>query len=48
MEKPEEVNKPVEEKRKSIKVWSDNLQRYYYKSKTQIITTNIFAKLNTR
>ena len=33
MENPEEVNKPAEKERKSIKVWSENLQRYYYKSK---------------
>ena len=26
-------NKPVEKERKSIKVWSENLQRFYYKSK---------------
>ena len=26
-------NKPVEKERKSIKVWSKNLQRFYYKSK---------------
>ena len=48
MENPEEVNMPAEKERKSIKVWSENLQRYYYKSKTQTITTNIFKKLNTR
>ena len=28
-----EENKPVEKERKSIKVWSENLQRYSYKSK---------------
>ncbi len=48
MENPEEVNKPAEKERTPIKVWSENLQRYYYKSKTQTITTKIVAKLNTR
>ncbi len=33
MENTEEANKPAEKERTSIKVWSENLQRYYYKSK---------------
>ncbi len=33
MENPEEVNKPAEKEVKSVKAWSENLQRYYYKSK---------------
>ena len=33
MENTDESIKPAEKERKSIKVWSENLQRYYYKSK---------------
>ena len=33
MENPSEVKEPMEKERKSIKVWSENLQRFYYKSK---------------
>ena len=33
MEHTDEVIKSADNGRKSIKVWSENLQRYYYKSK---------------
>ena len=44
MENPEEVNKPAEKGIKSIKVWSENLQRYYYKSKDPNYYNDYFHK----
>ena len=44
MENPEEVNKPAEKERQSIKVWSENLQRYYYKSKDPNYYNDYFHK----
>ncbi len=44
MENPGEGNKPAEKERKSIKVWSDNLQRYYYKSKEPNYDNDYFHK----
>ena len=44
MENPEEVNKPTEKERKSIKVWSENLQRYYYTSKNTNYYNTYFHK----
>ena len=44
MENPEEVNKPAEKERKYIKVWSENLQRYYYKSKDPNYYNDYFHK----
>ena len=44
MENPEEVNMPAEKERKSIKVWSENLQRYYYKSKNTNYYNEYFQK----
>ena len=44
MENCEEVNKTVEKPRKSIKVWSENLQRYYYKSKDPNYYNDYFHK----
>ena len=44
MENPEEVNKPAEKERTSINVWSDNLQRYYYKSKNPNYYNDYFHK----
>ena len=43
MENTEE-NKPVEKERKSLKVWSDNLQRFYYKSKDPNYYNDYFHK----
>ena len=37
-------NKPVEKERKSIKVWSENLQRFYYKSKDPNYYNDYFHK----
>ena len=37
-------NKPVERERKSIKVWSENLQRFYYKSKDPNYYNDYFHK----
>ena len=33
MENEDTKTKPAEKERKSIKIWSEKLQRYYYKSK---------------
>ena len=43
MENAEE-NKPVERERKSKKVWSENLQRLYYKSKDPNYYNDYFRK----
>ena len=48
MENIIEENKPVEKERKSIKVWSENLQRFYYKSKDPNYYNDIFTKPNVR
>ncbi len=45
MENTEE-NKPVEKERKSINVWSENLQRFYYKSKDPNYYNDYFDKTN--
>ena len=37
-------NKPAEKERKSIKVWSENLQRFYYKSKDPNYYNDYFHK----
>ena len=39
-------NKPAEKERKSIKVWSENLQRFYYKSKDPNYYNDYFHKQN--
>ena len=39
-----EENKPVEKERKSIKGWSENMQRYYYKSKNTNYYNEYFHK----
>ncbi len=44
MENNVEVNKPAEKDRTSVKVWSENLQRYYYKSKDPNYYTDYFHK----
>ena len=37
-------NEPAEKERKSIKVWSENLQRFYYKSKDPNYYNDYFHK----
>ena len=44
MENVIEENKPTERERKSIKVWSENLQRFYYKSKDPNYYNDYFHK----
>ena len=44
MENVSEESKPIEKERKSIKVWSENLQRYYYKSKDPNYYNDYFHK----
>ena len=44
MENVIEENKPAERERKSIKVWSENLQRFYYKSKDPNYYNDYFHK----
>ena len=44
MENPEEVNMQAEKERKSIKAWSENPQRYYYKSKDPNYYNDYFHK----
>ena len=44
MENVSEENKPIERERKSIKVWSENLQRFYYKSKDPNYYNDYFHK----
>ena len=44
MENVSEESKPIEKERKSIKVWSENLQRYYYKSKDPNYYIDYFHK----
>ncbi len=39
-----EGNKPAEKERKSIKVWSENLRRFYYKSKDPNYYNDYFHK----
>ena len=46
MENCEEVNKTTAKPRKSIKVWSENLQRYYYNSKDPNYYNDYFHKTN--
>ena len=44
MENTEEVIKPADKERTSIKAWSENLQRYYYKSKNPNYYNEYFHK----
>ena len=44
MENADTITKPVEKERKSIKIWSENLQRYYYKSKDPNYYNDYFHK----
>ena len=44
MENVSEESKPIEKERKSLKVWSENLQRYYYKSKDPNYYNDYFHK----
>ena len=44
MENVIEENKPTERERTSIKVWSENLQRFYYKSKDPNYYNDYFHK----
>ena len=44
MENVIEEHKPIEKERKSIKGWSENLQRYYYKSKDPDYYNKYFHK----
>ena len=44
MENSEEVSKTTDTARTSIKVWSENLQRYYYKSKNPNYYNEYFHK----
>ena len=44
MENTDEAIKPAEKELKSIKVWSEKLQRYYYKSKDPNYYNDYFHK----
>ena len=44
MENTGEEMKPVEKERKSIKVWSEKLQRFYYKSKDPNYSNDYFHR----
>ena len=44
MENTDEAIKPTEKERKSIKVWSEKLQRFYYKSKDPNYYNDYFHK----
>ena len=44
MENTDESIKPVEKELKSIKVWSEKLQRFYYKSKDPNYYNDYFHK----
>ena len=44
MENTDEVIKPTEKERKSIKVWSENLQRFYFKLKNPNYYNDYFHK----